>query len=209
MTDVYHALGLNMHQPLGNLLALHNSEERWEARQILWCYDRTVRMLEEYKDIAKLHLSVSGTLLKQFEDPAIRETFHDVINIEDMLTSYRQSNEAVEVHRGVWNTGEHWGGNVTQWTGSLIQKKGWEEVQNCSAYYQKVKKAFDKCHDKLANPEKVRQLIVNGYDHILIAETSCNFFWGSSWVHRSFNDLERAYSLLDMAMGRMKEAIRN
>ena len=44
MAEVYHALGLNMHQPLGNLLALHNSDERWEARQILWCYDRPTRI---------------------------------------------------------------------------------------------------------------------------------------------------------------------
>jgi hypothetical protein len=36
MPEVYHALGLHMHQPLGNLVTLHNSGERWEARQILW-----------------------------------------------------------------------------------------------------------------------------------------------------------------------------
>ncbi len=45
MGEVYHALGLNMHQPLGNLINLHNSDERWEAKQILWAYDRPVRML--------------------------------------------------------------------------------------------------------------------------------------------------------------------
>ena len=33
MAEVYHALGLNMHQPLGNLIDLHNSDERWEAKQ--------------------------------------------------------------------------------------------------------------------------------------------------------------------------------
>ena len=58
MTEVYHALGLNMHQPPGNLLALHNSEERWEARQILWCYDRPTRMLQGYEDIARVHMSL-------------------------------------------------------------------------------------------------------------------------------------------------------
>ena len=68
MAEVYHALGFNMHQPLGNLLALHNSDERWEAKQILWCYDRPTRMLEGYEDVARLHMSFSGTLLKQFED---------------------------------------------------------------------------------------------------------------------------------------------
>lgn len=33
MPEVYHAVGLNMHQPPENLLALHNSDERWEARR--------------------------------------------------------------------------------------------------------------------------------------------------------------------------------
>jgi hypothetical protein len=65
MADVYHALGLHMHQPLGNLVALHSSGESWEAKQILWCYDRPTRMLEGYEDVARLHLSFSGTLLKQ------------------------------------------------------------------------------------------------------------------------------------------------
>jgi hypothetical protein len=63
MGKVYHALGLNMHQPPGNLLTLHNSNEQWEAKQILWCYDRPTRMLEGYEDVARLHMSFSGTLL--------------------------------------------------------------------------------------------------------------------------------------------------
>jgi len=68
MAEVYHALGLHMHQPLGNLVALHNSGERWEARQILWCYDRVTRMLEGYAEVVRMHVSFSGTLLKQLED---------------------------------------------------------------------------------------------------------------------------------------------
>ena len=92
MAEVYHALGLHMHQPLGNLVALHNSGESWEARQILWCYDRPVRMLEGYEDVARLHLSFSGTLLKQLEDPGVRQTFGDVVNVEDFLNRYRRSN---------------------------------------------------------------------------------------------------------------------
>ena len=90
MTEIYHAIGLNMHQPPDNLLRLHNSDERWEAKQILWCYDRPTHMLEGYEDVARLHMSFSGTLLKQLEDPAIRETFHDVVNIEYLLQRYRQ-----------------------------------------------------------------------------------------------------------------------
>jgi alpha-amylase/alpha-mannosidase (GH57 family) len=397
MAEVYHALGLNMHQPPGNLLALHNSDERWEARQILWCYDRPTRMLEGYEDIARLHMSFSGTLLKQFEDPAIRETFYDVVDIEDFLNRYRRSNiefvgsglyhpvyplipdsdwdvqtswwtglgrhllgrdkfqgfwppemgfcmemipmlkrhgykyvlvdawyikpkremrweeiryrpyiarydgeeiivvprdrelsdaqesgldpgwfqheiyertkycdfpalvttwtdgenggwfrtthiesgfwgyfyrvildryragtlgftpvhiseyiekyppsEEVEVHRGAWNTGHHWGGDFAQWTGSLLQKKGLDELRRASAYYRKVKGVFDMRSRDARDPEEVRHLIIRAYDHILVAETSCNFYWGSSWVHRSFDDLEKAYYLLDRAMEQLE-----
>ena len=397
MAEVYHALGLNMHQPLGNLLALHNSAEQWEAKQILWCYDRPTRMIEGYEDVARLHMSFSGTLLKQLEDPAIKETFRETVDIDNFLDRYKRSNiefvgtglyhpvypltpqadwdsqtewwiglgrhllgrdrfqgfwppemgfsmemipmlkrhgyryvlvdswyikpkrelrweevryrpyiaryegeeiivvprdrelsdaqesgldpgwfqheihertkwcdfpalvttwtdgenggwfrtphtdsgfwgyfyhtilnryregtlgfipvhiseyldkypptEEVEVHRGAWNTGHHWGGDFMQWTGSLLQRKGWDEVRNASAYYHKVKRYFDEHRGKTSDPEEVRSLIIRAYDRILVAETSCNFYWGSRWVHRSFDDLEQAYHLLDTAMGLMK-----
>ena len=396
MADVYHALGLHMHQPLGNLIALHNSSERWEARQILWCYDRPTRMLEGYEDVARLHMSFSGTLLKQLEDSAVRQTFGDVVDIADFLDRYRRSNiellgsglyhpvyplspsadwdaqtewwlglgrhllgresfqgfwppelgfcmemipmlkrhgykyvlvdsifikpkremrweelryrpylarydgaeiivvprdrelsnaqlsgldpgwfqheihertkwcdfpalvttwtdgenggwfraaqiesgfwgffyrpilaryragtlgfapihisdflrrfppaEEVEVHRGAWNTEHHWGGDFTQWTGSLLQKKGWDEVRLASDYYWQMKKLFDQRQPALDDPEEVRHLIRRAYDHLLTAETSCNFYWGSRWVHRSFDDLEQAYYLLDTAKGKL------
>ncbi|HUI07503.1 MAG TPA: glycoside hydrolase family 57 [Verrucomicrobiae bacterium] len=399
MAEVYHALGLHMHQPLGNLIALHNSPERWEAKQILWCYDRPTRMLEGYEDVARLHLSFSGTLLKQLEDPGVRETFHDVVNIEDFLARYRRANieylgsglyhsvyplippadwdaqtawwqglgrhllgrerfdgfwppemgfcmemipvlarhgyryvivdcwyikpkrpmrweelryrpylarydgaeivviprdrelsnaqlsgldpgwfqyevqqrtkfcdfpalvttwtdgenggwfraprvesgfwgyfyrpildryrsgtlgfapihiseylrrfpptEEVAVHRGAWNTEHHWGGDFTQWTGSLLQKKGWDEIRNASRYYQQVKQTFDQRGQANGDREEVRLLITRAYDHILTAETSCNFYWGSRWVYRSFDDIEQAYHLLDTALHQMGKA---
>jgi len=398
MGQVYHALGLHFHQPLGNLVALHNTE-RWEAKQILWCYDRPIRMLEGYADVARLHMSWSGTLLKQLEDPGVRETFGDVVNIAEFLDRYRRSNiefvgsglyhpvyplipeadwdaqtawwlglgkhllgrdrfdgfwppemgfcmemipmlarhgfkyvlvdsyyikpkremrweqrryrpylarhggaeivvvprdrelsnaqlagldpgwfayelqertkwcdfpalvttwtdgenggwfrtakvesgfwgffyrplldryragtlgftpahisefirrfpptEEIEVYRGAWNTEHHWGGDFTQWTGSLLQKKGWDEIRNASAYYQQVKRAFDQRHTAASDPEEVRDLIRRAYDRLLVAETSCNFYWGSRWVAKSFDDLEQAYHLLDVAMEKLGQA---
>jgi len=399
MPDVYHALGLHMHQPLGNLLALHNSDQRWEARQILWSYDRPTRMIEGYEDVARLHLSFSGTLLKQLEDSGVRETFGDVVDVEDFLGRYRRSNieflgsglyhavyplippadwdaqtswwtglgqhllgrdrfegfwppemgfcmemiptlarhgyryvivdccyikpkremhweelryrpyrarydgaeiivvprdrelsnaqlsgldpgwfqyevqqrtkhcdfpalvtmwtdgenggwfrttkvesgfwgffyrpildryragtlgfspihiseflkrypptEEVEVHRGAWNTEHHWGGDFTQWSGSLLQRRGLDEIRNASAYYQRAKRMFDQHAGLDGDREEVRHLIMRAYDHILAAETSCNFYWGSRWVHRSFDDVERAYTQLDAAVGKMEKA---
>lgn len=85
--------------------------------------------------------------------------------------------EEVEVYPGAWNTGNHWGGDFTQWTGSLLQKRGWDEIRNASAYYQKVKGAFDQRKQGIKDPEEVKNLIIKAYDHLLIAETSCNFYW--------------------------------
>lgn len=124
------------------------------------------------------------------------------VHISEYLERYPPTEE-VEVHRGAWNTGHHWGGDFTQWTGSLLQKKGWDEVRNASAYYQRVKKVYDKRREEADHPEEVRRMIMKAYDHILVAETSCNFYWGSRWVHRSFDELEQAYFLLDTAMARM------
>ncbi len=398
MADVYHALGLHMHQPLGNLVALHNSGERWEAKQILWCYDRVTRMIEGYRDVARLHVSFSGTLLKQLEDPGVRQTFGDTVDIGDFLDRYRRSNieflgsglyhpvypltppedweaqtawwiglgrhllgrdsfqgfwppemgfcmemipmlerngyryvlvdsifikpkremrweemryrpyiaryggakiivvprdrelsnaqlsgldpswfqhevrertkwcdfpalvttwtdgenggwfrtinvdsgfwgffylplldrfragtagfspihigeylekyppaEEVEVHRGAWNTEHHWGGDFAQWTGSLLQKNGWDEVRRASECYWQVKRVFDETQDSADDPEEVRNLMARAFDHLLVAETSCNFYWGSRWVHRSFDDLEQAYFLLDAAMAKLRK----
>ena len=70
MPDVYHAIGVSMHQPPGNLIEMHNSEQRHEVKQILWCYDRVTRMLEGYEDVARLMMMFSGTLLKQLEEAA-------------------------------------------------------------------------------------------------------------------------------------------
>lgn len=396
MADVYHALGLHLHQPPGNLLALHNSAERWEAKQILWCYDRLPRMLDGWRDCPWLHLSLSGTLLKQLEDPAIQEIFADVVDIPDMLHRYRHApvevvgsglyhpvyplipsadwdaqtewwqglgrhllgrpfypgfwppemgfcpemipmlrrhgyryvlvdcwyikprrdmawhemryqpfwashegariiviprdrelsdaqesgmdpgwfeyelaqrtrhcdfpalvttwtdgenggwyrmpevehgfwgvffhpilarhragelaftpihisqyldrfepREEVDIHPGAWNTGDHWGGDFTQWTGSLLQKRGYDELRRASTYYHQSKARFEAARDGISDPEAVRALILRAYDHLLEAETSCNFFWGSHWVHRSFDHIEQTYHLLDVAAGKM------
>ena len=395
MPPVCHALGLSMHQPPGNLLRLHNSsnaQERWDVRQILWCYDRVTRMLDGFADVARLHLMFSGTLLKQLEDPAIVETFQEVVAIPELLERYRRAQyieflgsglyhpvfplipaedwqaqagwwqglgrkllgrdwfpgfcppeiafcqpmipmlrrlgyryvlvdsiyikpkrqmrwdemryrphrarwgddeiivvpidrelsnaqgsgtspwwwekelqertkhcdfpalvttwsdgenggwfrnpdveyafwghfycpvlekhragklgfrpisineyldlygpgEEVDVYQGAWNTDHHWGGDFTQWTGSLLQRKGFDELRNASRYYHETKAHFDAVAATLGGEAgPAGQLLHAAYDHLLTAETSCNFYWGSRWVHLSFDELEQTYRLLD------------
>lgn len=398
MTNTFHALGLSMHQPLGNLLALHNSDERWEARQILWCYDRVTRMLDSYRDVARLHVMFSGTLLKQFEDPGIVETFFDVVDIPAMMDRFRRADyieylgaglyhpvfplipkedwdaqcgwwhglgqkllgrqwypgfcppeiafrqdmipmlkrmgyryvlvdsiyikpkramrweeiryrphrarwgddeivvvpidrelssaqlsgtspwwwehelaertkfcdfpalvttwsdgenggwfrntnvdasfwghfyrplldkaragqlgfapvsineyldrfgpgEEVDVHPGAWNTGDHWGGDFSQWTGSLLQRRGLEEIERVSRAYHETSGRLESLRG-LVDYGHFRQLLHEAYDVMLRGQTSCNLFWGSHWVHRTFDDLEQAQRLVDQVSHALDE----
>jgi 4-alpha-glucanotransferase len=87
---IFHALGLHMHQPPGNMQTLINHNE-WEARQIIHCYDRAARYAHKYPDTARLHIAFSGVLLEQLRDKQTIARYRDVIDIPAMLASYREA----------------------------------------------------------------------------------------------------------------------
>jgi glycosidase len=87
-TQLFHALGLHMHQPPGNLRLLLEVNP-WEAEEILRCYERAVRYAERYRDVARLHVSFSGVLLEQFLDPDIVDRYRHIVDIPEMLERYR------------------------------------------------------------------------------------------------------------------------
>ncbi len=60
MQTVFHALVFNLHQPAGNLETLLDSKE-WEAKEILYAIDRIPRSIWGYEEVARVHLSLSGT----------------------------------------------------------------------------------------------------------------------------------------------------
>src|SRR5439155_744408 len=103
------------------------------------------------------------------------------IHISEYLRRFPPAEE-VEVHRGAWNTEHHWGGDFTQWTGSLLQKKGWDEMRRASDYYWEIKERFEDRKSATNNADEVGHLISRAFDRLLAAETSCNFYWGSNWV---------------------------
>ncbi len=84
MSKVYHALMLNLHQPPGNLQRLLKENE-WEAREILWALDRMPRALWGYEDVARVHLSLSGTLLETLCDPAFQTSSYGIAKLGDLL----------------------------------------------------------------------------------------------------------------------------
>jgi len=87
-TNIFHALGLHMHQPPGNLALLLDADET-EAQQILHCYDRATRFAHKYINIAHFHIAFSGTLIEQLRDPKIVDRCRHLLDIPAMLESYR------------------------------------------------------------------------------------------------------------------------
>ena len=84
MRKVFHALMLNFHQPAGNLGHLLETNE-WEAKELLWTLDRMPRALWEYDGLARVHMSLSGTLLETLCDPAFQERVYGIVKCGDLL----------------------------------------------------------------------------------------------------------------------------
>jgi alpha-amylase/alpha-mannosidase (GH57 family) len=84
MSAIHHALVLNLHQPPGNLEHLF-SEQPWEAREILFAYDRIPRFLWDYEDIARVHLSLSGTLLETLSNPEFQSRVYGIVDCGSLI----------------------------------------------------------------------------------------------------------------------------
>ena len=84
MSDICHALVLNMHQPPGNLEDLLGHAE-WEVKEVLWAYDRVPRSLWAYEDVARVHLSMSGTLLETLSDPEFQSRVYGAVDCGKLL----------------------------------------------------------------------------------------------------------------------------
>jgi 4-alpha-glucanotransferase len=84
MSNVFHALVLNFHQPAGNLEHLLATQE-WEAKEILFALDRMPRSVWAYEDIARIHLSLSGTLLETLARPDFQQQVYGIVKCGDLL----------------------------------------------------------------------------------------------------------------------------
>ena len=84
MNTTYHALVLNLHQPAGNLEELLEYQP-WDTEQILYAMDRMPRTLRSYQDIARVHLSMSGTLLETLADPEFQQRVYGIVDCGSLL----------------------------------------------------------------------------------------------------------------------------
>lgn len=83
-TETYHALVLNYHQPAGNLESLLASTP-WEVEQILYAMDRAPRSLWGYEDVARVHVSLSGTLLETLASPDFQAAVYGWVDCGSLL----------------------------------------------------------------------------------------------------------------------------
>lgn len=95
MRKVFHALTLNYHQPPGNLEHLLATEE-WAAKELLWAIDRMPRALWDYEDVARVHVSLSGTLLETLSNPAFQERTYGFVKCGELLW-HLQNRKIIEV----------------------------------------------------------------------------------------------------------------
>lgn len=91
----HHALVLNLHQPPGNLRHLL-AHQNWEAKEILYALDRIPRSLWGFEDVARVHLSLSGTLLETLSDPAFQEEVYGIVDCGSLLWHF-QNEDLFEV----------------------------------------------------------------------------------------------------------------
>ena len=91
MPVIHHALVLNLHQPLGNLEHLL-AEKPWEAREILYAYDRIPRFLWAYEDVARVHLSLSGSLLETLSSPRFQQDTFGLVDGSALLWHLQNRN---------------------------------------------------------------------------------------------------------------------
>jgi len=100
--NVFHALGLHMHQPPGNLQLLIESNA-WEAEQIIRCYERPTRYAQIYRDVGHLHVGFFGILLEQFRDPEMIDRYRRFVDIPAMLNSYRDAENIELIGMGYYH----------------------------------------------------------------------------------------------------------
>ncbi len=86
--QAFHSLVLNLHQPAGNLEQMLDRGD-WEAREILFAMDRIPRALWGYEDLARVHLSFSGTLLETLSSPAFQSRVYGDVDVGAMLWHFQ------------------------------------------------------------------------------------------------------------------------
>ncbi len=100
----------------------------------------------------------------------------------------------VKVRPGAWNTGWHQGTGFVQWTESQAQRDALSRLDEVS---QAVQAALADAQSRHPYDSELHHQLEEAHWRVLRAETSCNFFWGETWVDRCHRDLDEACACLE------------
>lgn len=95
---IHHALVLNLHQPWGHIDEMLNDpveQERWHGKEVLFAYDRIPRAVWGWEDVARVHLSMSGSLLEALSNGDFQSRVYGIVKCGDLLWNLR--NPAIEM----------------------------------------------------------------------------------------------------------------
>ncbi|TVR59841.1 MAG: glycoside hydrolase family 57 [Candidatus Competibacteraceae bacterium] len=87
---LYHALVLSLHQPPGNLEALLERSES-EAREILLAMARIPQALDDAREVGRVHLALSGSLLETLSNPDFQSRVGEIVDCEALLHAVANS----------------------------------------------------------------------------------------------------------------------
>ena len=159
-STIYHALGLHMHQPPGNLRLLIEANP-WEAEQIVRCYERPARYAGLYRDVARLHIGFSGVLLEQLLDQQIVDLYRHIIDIPEMLDRYAHAENIELIGMGYYHP-----------IFPLIPRADWSEQLERGR--EVLERAFGRTPHGFWPPEMaftmemIPALVEAGYDYVVV-----------------------------------------
>lgn len=128
---IHHALVLNFHQPPNNLDDLLETNP-WEVKEILFAMDRMPRALWGYEDVARVHLSLSGTLLETLSAPEFQRKVYGVVKVGDLLWQLQNTRLFEMLGTGYYHPvlplipPPDWDEHLSRWRG-LAQHLFWRE----------------------------------------------------------------------------------
>ena len=99
---IYHALGLHMHQPPGNLATLAEANPH-EAEEIIRCYERVPRFLKQYPDVGRIHVGFSGVLLEQMRDKRTVDAYRHWVDLPAALNNYAEADNIELIGMGYYH----------------------------------------------------------------------------------------------------------
>jgi len=116
--------------------------------------------------------------------------------ISDYLNNVYYPDDYVQVERGSW------AGDLSIWEGSSLDQQQWSRISETrTALFNDAWPQIESAAEQGKEVSKARSLFYRAYGYLLMAETSCYFFWDSEdWAQKTYTACDLALSTADQAI---------